>query len=51
MVQTVIHATDFENDELLRKVLGKDYATAGKNLPVLKKLIDKIGRTGSFFLS
>jgi hypothetical protein len=49
MVQTIIHTTDLEKDELLRKVLGKDYATAGNNLPVLKKLIDKIEKTDHFF--
>lgn len=36
--------TDKEKDDLLKKVLGTDYATAGNNLPVLKGLIDKIGK-------
>jgi len=43
-MQAHIRMTEVEKNELLKKVLGRDYATAGKNLPVLKKMIDKIGQ-------
>lgn len=41
--------SDKEKEELLKDVLGKDYATAGNNLPLLKSLIDKIGAVDNFF--
>ena len=41
--------TDKEKDDLLKEVLGKDYATAGNNLPLLKGLIDKIGSVDNLF--
>ena len=41
--------TDKEKDDLLKDVLGKDYATAGNNLPILKGLIDKIGSVDNLF--
>lgn len=41
--------TDKEKDDLLKEVLGKDYASAGNNLPVLKNLIDKIGNIDTLF--
>lgn len=41
--------TDKEKEELLKEVLGKDYATAGNNLPILKGLIDKIGNIDNVF--
>lgn len=41
--------TDKEKDDLLKEVLGQDYATAGNNLPLLKGIIDKIGNIDNLF--
>lgn len=41
--------TDKEKDDLLKEVLGQDYATAGNNLPLLKGMIDKIGKIDNLF--
>ncbi len=41
--------TDKEKEDLLKKVLGNDYATAGNNLPILKGFIDKVGNVDNFF--
>ena len=41
--------TDKEKDDLLKEVLGQDYATAGNNLPLLKGVIDKIGNIDNLF--
>ncbi len=41
--------TDKEKDDLLKQVLGEDYTAAGRNLPLLKGLIDKIGKVDSLF--
>lgn len=40
-----VKLTDKEKEELLKSVLGKDYHTAGNNLPVLKKVIDLVSNT------
>lgn len=48
-MQAHIRMTEVEKNELLKKVLGRDYVTAGKNLPVLKKMIDKIGKVAIFY--
>jgi hypothetical protein len=41
--------TDREKDELLRKILGKEYATAGNHLPFLRNAIDNIGYLDNIF--
>ena len=41
--------TDKEKDDLLKEVLGQDYATAGNNLPLLKGVIDKVGKIDNLF--
>jgi len=41
--------TDKEKDDLLKEVLGKDYAAAGNNLPILKGFIDKVGNIDNLF--
>lgn len=38
-----------EKEELLKDILGRDYTTAGNNLPVLRNLIDKIGYVDTAF--
>lgn len=38
-----------EKEQLLKEILGKDYATAGNHLPILSGLIDKIGFVDNFF--
>lgn len=38
-----------EKEDLLKEVLGQNYATSGNNLPVLKSLIDRINRVDYVF--
>ena len=38
-----------EKDELLKEILGKDYAVAGNHLPILRDMIDNVGYVDNFF--
>jgi hypothetical protein len=38
-----------EKDELLKEILGKDYAVAGNHLPFLRDMIDNVGYVDNFF--
>lgn len=41
--------TDREKEELIKEVLGHDYTRVGKNLPILKGIIDSIGHADNAF--
>jgi Mg2+/Co2+ transporter CorB len=42
--------TDKEKDDLLKEILGRDYDTAGQNLPVLAKVIGFVGNSNDLFV-
>ncbi len=44
-IVTATQLTDKEKDEILKQLLGQDYYTAGKNLPLLQKIIGVISDT------
>ena len=41
--------SESEKEELLKEILGNQYHTAGNNLPLLRKMIDRIGYVDNMF--
>lgn len=49
VLATTVQLTDKEKDILLKEILGRDYAAAGNNLPILKKVIGLVGNASDTF--
>jgi len=46
---TIKNLSENDKDQLMKDILGNDYYTAGSNLPILRKLIDRVGYVDNMF--
>lgn len=49
LIPSIVQLTTKEIDDLLKELLGRDYYTAGNNLPILAKVIGFVGNTNDLF--